>query len=238
MPLLLIRYLLKEETWDDLHTDEWSAEEYTGSLADTKIFTPSVPPEPLKEVLNEPKPGIAPTQEVMIPGQQMPQTMGQMPHQQPQLPSQSPVPIHGTLNAAQTQYLSQLTQQTSENMKVAHQQPYPQTGQSYTQPQPYTQPQNYTNTTAQSGSQQYVNTQQYGNTSNTYVNSSYPSVNNTYGSVPEQPPVQQTRTKTQRARVPPPSKVCLIFLVFILILLFQKLVEAVFFLNKIYSLFY
>lgn len=182
-----------EENWDDLHTEEWSAEEYTGSLAETKVFTPSVPPEPIKEAINEPKPGMTAPNIVesvtIVPS-----------GQQAQMATQNPAAIHGTLNAAQTQYFNQLTQQSSENMKVG--------GQYAGQPQTYTQQQGYSNAAnAQTGSQQYSNTQpQYGNApSNTYVNNSYPQ---TYGSVPEQTPVQQpVRTKTQRARVPPPSKV-------------------------------
>lgn len=37
------------ENWDEAPIDEWSTEEYTGSLADTKVFTPSVQPEIQKE---------------------------------------------------------------------------------------------------------------------------------------------------------------------------------------------
>lgn len=56
---------------------------------------------------------------------------------------------------------------------------------------------------------QSYNAQQYVNQTNAYTNSSYQPVTNNYGtSQPEPPPTQQpTRTKTQRARVPPPSKV-------------------------------
>lgn len=37
------------ENWDDAPIDEWSTEEYTGSLADTKVFTPSVQTDAPKE---------------------------------------------------------------------------------------------------------------------------------------------------------------------------------------------
>lgn len=40
------------ENWDDGPIDEWSTEEYTGSLADTKVFTPSIQPELSKEADN------------------------------------------------------------------------------------------------------------------------------------------------------------------------------------------
>lgn len=38
------------ESYDDFpQTDDWSTEEYTGSLADTKVFTPSSAIPPLAE---------------------------------------------------------------------------------------------------------------------------------------------------------------------------------------------
>lgn len=105
--------------------------------------------------------------------------------------------MNTTLNAAQTQYLSQLTQQTSENMKVAHQTYGSVPSQAYSQPQTY-------NNAGSQATLQYSNAQQY-TPANSYVNAAYPM--NNYG-VPEPTPSQQSvRTKTQRARVPPPSKV-------------------------------
>lgn len=59
-----------------------------------------------------------------------------------------------------------------------------------------------------SASQAFSN-QQYVNQNNSYVNAPYQTVSNSYGQVQSEPtPTQQpSRTKTQRARVPPPSKV-------------------------------
>lgn len=112
---------LSEENWDEFPgTDEWSTEEYTGSLADTKVFTPSVPPDPLPQDSISLDPSIASTGPVDSSGlsatQQLTQALEMRTSLPPQsqLPSQSPVPIIGQLNAAQTQYLNQLTQQTSE----------------------------------------------------------------------------------------------------------------------------
>lgn len=61
-------------------------------------------------------------------------------------------------------------------------------------------------------SQAYSNPS-YVNQNNSYVNATYQAVGNTYGQVQSDPtPAQQpSRTKTQRARVPPPSKVIIIF---------------------------
>lgn len=111
----------------------------------------------------------------------------------------------GSLSQAQTQYLTQLTQQTSENMKVAHQQYNSTSAQTYSSSgaQPYNAP------SPQAGSQVYNSSQSYSNNPNSaYVNNSYASVNSNYGSATEAAPSQQpVRTKTQRARVPPPSKI-------------------------------
>lgn len=113
---------------------------------------------------------------------------------------QSPVPqIVGTLNAAQTQYLSQLTQQTSENSKAA------QYGSNVASQQP---PGQY-NTAA---AQPYVSQgsiPQYASSpvittyaASNVANSIYVSSSNGVSSAQNQP-----ARKTQRARVPPPSKV-------------------------------
>lgn len=103
--------LFTEENWDDFPgTDEWSTEEYTGSLADTKVFTPSVQSEAVLD--SSVDPSIAST----VPVE--PANLSQTLEIRSQMPSQNPVPMVGTLNAAQTQYLNQLTQQTSENLKA------------------------------------------------------------------------------------------------------------------------
>jgi hypothetical protein len=185
------------ENWDDFPgPEEWTTEEYTGSLADTKVFTPSIAPS-MDVVMNETAVGISIDNAVINAGQQLGQGL-QMSSQAPQLPSQSPVQIGGTLNAAQTQYLNQLTQQNSDNIKQYG------TAQTY-HAQNSTQVYNTGNTP---GSQAYSNNQQYGNSPNAYVNSSYPAANNNYPNTAEPQPAQQpVRTKTQRARVPPPSKI-------------------------------
>ena len=166
--------------------DDWSTEEYTGSLADTKVFTPSVPPEISKE------PEIISRSPVMEDLAQQQQSSSQVPSQQ------SPIPPHmGSLNAAQTQYLNQLTQQNSDIKQS-----------------PHLQSQSFNSGNAVQGSQVYSNAH-YGSTPpNSYVNNTYTAVNTNYGTVPETAPAQQQqqpiRTKTQRARVPPPSKVCFV----------------------------
>lgn len=122
-------------------------------------------------------------------------------------------PMVGTLNAAQTQYLNQLTQQSNENMKVAQQYGSGHPSQPYgnTTPQPYNTGQAYVNNSS-AASQQY-SAAQYGSSpvTNTYNNTNYTAVNSNYGNATDTPvQVQQqqpVRTKTQRARVPPPSKV-------------------------------
>lgn len=198
---------LTEETWDDFPgTDEWSTEEYTGSLADTKVFTPSVQVDAALTEHSDSSIAVAGSVESanLANSQQVTQSL--------ELRSQqSPVPIVGTLSAAQTQYLNQLTQQTSENMKTQYSNTTVQ-GYATGQPQIFEK----TTTPAYSGgasnvSQYNANTQQYGNPPNsTYANSTY-GVNSSYGGAQEQPVHQPVRTKTQRARVPPPSKVVIYF---------------------------
>lgn len=120
---------------------------------------------------------------------------------------QSPVPIVGTLSAAQTQYLNQLTQQTSENMKYSNSnvQGY---GVGQTQIFEKTNSPVYSNSASNVSQQYNANTQQYSNSpSSTYANSGYGVNSTNYGVAPEQSVHQPVRTKTQRARVPPPSKV-------------------------------
>lgn len=117
---------------------------------------------------------------------------------------QSPVHMVSTLNQAQTQYLNQLTQQTSSSStavdKLHHQ-------QQQQQQQQYgaTVQQSYNNATQQYGvggtgynaPQQYVT-----QPTNAYVNNTY---GTSYGT--DQNSAQQPVRTKQRARVPPPSKV-------------------------------
>ncbi|XP_030759444.1 protein lingerer isoform X1 [Sitophilus oryzae] len=195
------------DDWDDLQTDEWSTEEYTGSLMETKVFTPSVQPS-LNVIEGSQEQSLEPSLPVPSPPDVTAgysQALGQTYNQTVQLPSQSPVqPLVNTLTPAQSQYFSQLAQQNSDslNKQYSNATYQSQTGydtksnvqQAYT---PSTQPYN---SAAQPS---------YGAApSNTYANSTYQPVTNSYGSPPEAQPAQQsTRTKTQRARVPPPSKI-------------------------------
>lgn len=100
------------ETWDDKFppAEDWDNEEYTGSLADSQVFTKSdldgvIASEAIEETSN---------QDLLA----MSTSTSQDFHQSNALPS-SPLPVGvGTLNSAQAQYLVQLTQQSSENLKV------------------------------------------------------------------------------------------------------------------------
>lgn len=117
------------------------------------------------------------------------------------LPPQSPVQIGGTLNAAQTQYLSQLTQQNSDNIKQYG------TAQTY-HAQSTTQQYPGGTTGGAPTSQSYPGGQQYGTSPNAYVNNAYVAPNGGYRAQGDAQSSQQPpRAKTQRARVPPPSKV-------------------------------
>lgn len=122
-----------------------------------------------------------------------------------------PTQMSGPLNAAQTQYLNQLTQQSSESSKnLQYSHSTQQYGNAISQAY-YTGP-TYVNSNP-TGTQQFNSSAQpYGGTS-TYPNTSYGVVNNAYNTnetvtSTQHPPV---RTKTQRARVPPPSKVYIIY---------------------------
>ncbi|GLV43563.1 lingerer [Carabus blaptoides fortunei] len=201
------------ENWDNEFPspiDDWYNEEYTGSLADTKVFTPSsvlesgdAPPE--QQIIAGEAANIATPLEVPSATQQLTQAL-ELRNQQQQPPSgimpgetggqpqsvQQPLSTQqghappmggvGSLTAAQSQYLSQLTQQTSETVNAQQNQ----------------------------SSGYAASTQQYNsNPVSTYSSTSYTGVGN-YGNIPEHNNVQQslpTRTKTQRARVPPPSKI-------------------------------
>lgn len=171
------------------------------------MFTPSVQVDSTLPLADHNDPSITATGPVdsssLSGGQQLAQSL--------EIRSQqSPVPIVGTLNAAQTQYLNQLTQQTSENMKTQYGSSSVQ-GYATGQGQMYDKGSTPVYSSSASNVPQYnSNTQQYGNPqSGTFVNSF--AVNSSYGGAQEQPPTHQqpVRTKTQRARVPPPSKVLL-----------------------------
>ncbi|XP_023013390.2 ubiquitin-associated protein-like lingerer isoform X1 [Leptinotarsa decemlineata] len=212
-----------EETWDEFPgTDEWSTEEYQGSLADTKVFTPSV--QPTLDPVTEP-PGNQALQDSSLSSQQLGQTL-QM-GQSMQMPSQSPVPpLVGTLTAAQTQYFTQL-QQNNDNLSKQYASPGQTTYEKSTSVQynnattiPYNSGagtqynanvSQYNNiSTSQYSSTTtppYSGTQQYGSQGSNYVDTGYQNVNAGYGVQESVPTQQPPRAKTQRARVPPPSKI-------------------------------
>uniref|UniRef100_A0AAR5QK45 UBA domain-containing protein n=1 Tax=Dendroctonus ponderosae TaxID=77166 RepID=A0AAR5QK45_DENPD len=207
------------DDWDDLQTDEWSTEEYTGSLVETKVFTPSCPPILQDSVLD-----------TSTAGQNLPaldqnlssathqdntysQSLGQTYNQTvPQLPSQpSPVPpLVGTLTPAQTQYFSQLSQQNSDAL-----------GKPYVNTTTYQTPQNsydaktnvppvYNNTSqvypavtqaySNATQQQYANNpaQTYSNSTQSYSNAAQP-----YGSaVAQQPPYSNNTSSNATSQQP------------------------------------
>ncbi|XP_045481568.1 protein lingerer isoform X6 [Harmonia axyridis] len=187
------------DTWDNNNPNTWDNNtvpntnpEYTGSLADTKIFTPSANVKLDVQMENQHEGPLD------TASQQLSQTL-QINQQGGQIPPQSPVPMVGTLNAAQTKYLNQLTQQNNDkytNIQTFQSQTYENQSQQYNAGAPTVTSQGFNSTQTYGGQQ-----------SNTYVNSKYPVANN-YGTSPEAVPSQQPlRTKTQRARVPPPSKI-------------------------------
>lgn len=185
-----------QENWEG--ADEWVTEEYTGSLADTKVFTPSVASN-IDPIMSEQQSSQSNQQQIdSTINQQLSQNL-----QNVQLSSQGPanvVPIVGTLNAAQTQYLNQLQQQNSDNMKQYGAQAGAGTAAGATQ-------QTYQSAAGhqQYSATNYAGSQQYGAApTNTYVNNNYEAVGGyQQEQTASQPP---TRTK-QRARVPPPSKI-------------------------------
>ncbi|XP_050299460.1 protein lingerer isoform X2 [Anthonomus grandis grandis] len=116
------------DDWDDFHTDEWSTEEYTGSLVETKVFTPSTTQQQqdggggggLQQLEQPPQPPVNNIDHSSGSTQLDANTYSQSLQYQsvPQMPAQqtSPVPaaMVGRLTDAQTQYFSQLSQQNNE----------------------------------------------------------------------------------------------------------------------------
>ncbi|XP_065167805.1 protein lingerer isoform X3 [Atheta coriaria] len=194
------------ETWDNSwdgtttttanHTEEnWGdefpgADEWCGTLSETKVFTPSQPNEPT----TDPEPSSGPTLESSSPlGSSVQQSMDML--AQMSGTQNAPVAMSGTLNAAQTQYFSQLTQQSSNHNEMGKFAPTAQ------QPPPA----NYGNNNAQyaaAAAQQQPPVV----AANAYANAT--AYTNSYGQ-PEGAPVHQqppTRSKV-RAKIPPPSKI-------------------------------
>lgn len=138
------------ENWDNneftVAIDDWYNEEYTGSLAETKIFSAKAANE-AAEVSSETA-AVPPLVDVSLPPSTQEimeawdivrnkpdgrynscfadQTAQQQMNAQQPLMGGAPMPGVGSLTAAQSQYLSQLTQQTSESVKA--QQNNPATG--------------------------------------------------------------------------------------------------------------
>ncbi|XP_017768779.1 PREDICTED: protein lingerer isoform X2 [Nicrophorus vespilloides] len=172
-----------EENWDEFP----GADEWCGTLDETKVFTPSQPPETIAEP--EPKIGTTPMDNSANLINSLQENMDIL--AQIQTVQTSPVTLTGALNAAQTQYFSQLTQQNSatDMSKYGGQQQAP----------PPQQPQQVS--AGGYGNQQYQSTNAYGTAA----------YGGSYGNPEPVPVVQQqqppVRTKTQRARVPPPSKI-------------------------------
>ncbi|RZF45626.1 hypothetical protein LSTR_LSTR010577 [Laodelphax striatellus] len=202
--------------------EDWDNEEYTGSLADSKVFTPSTGPEPPKPdddsldansaVTPAPADSLAPDS-----------TLEQQPVAQL---STSPVGVGvNTLTPEQSQYLSQLTQSLNyknglNSTSVGSVNP---TQSQYLND--LTQPSEYKNSIINSSSSQSYSSipQQAAVTQASYPTTSYPattSVTSTFGSkvimynstpsqelnsVPSQ--TIPAKSKPQRPRVPPPSKI-------------------------------
>ncbi|CAH0776304.1 unnamed protein product [Bemisia tabaci] len=191
--------------------EEWDNEEYTGSLTETKVFTPSsaVPEEPTVETTST-----LPTEE----SQDLSSiTKAPSPHTQ-----QGVMGMGTTLTAAQTQFLSQLTQQHSQHSTDAMKQPSSVAPTSATQSNSYSSMYQTNNEPEQQNTQSNSYQSMYHPSSqsitSTYSTSSVPFPPSSYGNsmvsnygalqdVTSQSQSLPPRNKPQRARVPPPSKI-------------------------------
>lgn len=191
----------KMENWTDFPSPEdWDNEEYTGSLADSKVFTPSSGPEPSSTAAGETSIGdnsdvtsscsnaatATPVQAHVLEAQQTTSKPSQL--------SSSPVGVN-TLTSAQSQYFNQITQ-ASESFKsavglggtTAHTLPSQQGPPQQQNAYPATQSPNLAYTAT---SVAYTSSN-YGVTVNSY-NSSHIIDKN---SVPKSKPVQRTRIQS------------------------------------------
>ncbi|XP_046996381.1 protein lingerer isoform X3 [Schistocerca americana] len=220
---------LKMEKWGEFPSPEdWDNEEYTGSLADSKVFTPSGGTvEPV--VNSEP---VIPTQEpttelssaltsqtlsssVASSSSQMSQNLEIHQSTTNQL-SQSPVPVGvNQLNSTQSEYLNQLSQAT-ENLKSAvgigtstsagtsfgttSSSSYTVSSSSASSYQPPSPPSGFTSSAAPFSTSSYVSSSSTYSPQIQEQPAESPSTTTQSQSIP-------TRTKTQRPRVPPPSKI-------------------------------
>ncbi|KAK7867696.1 hypothetical protein R5R35_011563 [Gryllus longicercus] len=224
---------LKMEKWgDDFPSPEdWDNEEYTGSLADTKVFTPSVGTAVEPTVTAEPQQEPTATSTVSeLTSSLAAQTLSssvassssQMSsqnlelHQQTSQLSQSPVPVGvNTLSAAPSEYLSQFSQNTDSLKSAvgigtstpASATSYGTTSNSFpvtssTAYQPPSPPSGFTSTAASFSSSNYV-----GTTPNYTSQIQEQNLDTTTSTTQCPPQSMPQRTKTARPRVPPPSKI-------------------------------
>lgn len=125
-----------KDAWKNLEpSEDWDNEEYTGSLADTKVFTPSTILEgssaaeepkiqelPTIQAINMKKDELQKSGDVPIMQQQQQQPMLNLPTMH--MSQQPNAATGGTLTAAQSQYLSQFTQPSGDNLKGTGQQTF------------------------------------------------------------------------------------------------------------------
>lgn len=182
------------ESWDNENwkndfpspIDDWYNEEYTGSLADTKVFTPSTVQE-ANEAAEKQAAEMAAAAALQPPSDVSATAQQFSPSSQPPNISAGMTPAGaapmgvGSLTASQSQFLSSLSAQNDDSLKGVQ-------GSSFPPVQQFTPGQQNVPPTA------------------TVAASTGVSGYSTGG--PEHTGTQQpVRTKTQRARVPPPSKV-------------------------------
>ncbi|XP_046403980.1 protein lingerer isoform X6 [Ischnura elegans] len=225
------------ENWaDDFPSPEdWDNEEYTGSLADTKVFTPSnsvqsANPEPLQDSTNQditsPVPqtissSLSPNSDQMSQNLDLAATI----QQNNQTPAVAPNSVGvGVMTPAQSQYLSQLTQ-ASESLKPvgigSNSTPVSNSTQSYgpvssastsnyavTSSAAYHTPSPTAFTSTTDALSASFSTSSFGGSAASYstqmkVQATGPPPSSQSSVTPSMP----ARTKTQRPRVPPPSKI-------------------------------
>ncbi|XP_051162181.1 protein lingerer isoform X2 [Leptopilina boulardi] len=137
----------KMDAWNNLEpSEDWDNEEYQGSLADTKVFTPSTSltdEQKLQDLQSQTIQTVTltPLQQEDLPKLSdmpvMQQSLGPQQSQTAQHPvlsmptmqlnQQTNAVSSGALTAAQTQYFTQLTQQSNETLKTAGQASYSST---------------------------------------------------------------------------------------------------------------
>lgn len=171
----------KMETWGEFPSPEdWDNEEYTGSLADSKVFTPSTANETVPGVTEDPV--IDTLNSSFNSTEVQPEAVLQPPSDD--LRPASPVGMSSTLTAAQNQFLSQLTAQAQNQGAAVSSSVY----SSSVQP-------SYATVSSPSTSVSYTGTE--------FVNS----YSSTLNDIANTQQVMPQRNKAPRTRVPPPSKI-------------------------------